>query len=124
MPHSLYLGSDLIQPRLREYEIKHGVVSASSPGFDESVPYQPSPRTIKSFVKLCTFELSISLFIFAFCINSAVLITAGASLYGKPTDDANLFGIHALLTGELSSAAGTIFAKWILQCTILRLTLP
>ncbi|SZF05065.1 unnamed protein product [Blumeria hordei] len=114
MPHSLYLGSNLIQPRLREYEIKHGVVSASSPGIDESVPYQPSPKTINSFVKLCILELSISLFIFAFCINSAVLITAGASLYGKPTDDANLFGIHALLTGELSSAAGTIFALALL----------
>ncbi|SZF05066.1 unnamed protein product [Blumeria hordei] len=115
MPHSLYLGSGLVQPRLREYDVKRGIIPAStSSELENKLPYQPSPSAIKACLKMFIIELTISLFIFALFVNSAILITAGASLYGTPVGEADLFGIHKLLSTNLSSAAGTIFALSLL----------
>ncbi|CAD6506025.1 BgTH12-06957 [Blumeria graminis f. sp. triticale] len=115
MPHSLYLGSGLVQPRLREYDVKRGIIPAStSSELENKLPYQPSPSAIKACLKMFVIELTISLFIFALFVNSAILITAGASLYGTPVGEADLFGIYNLLSTNLSSAAGTIFALSLL----------
>jgi len=63
-------------------------------------------------------ELTISLFTFALFVNSAILIVAGASLYGGETGDraasADLFGIHDLLSTSIAPVAGTIFALALL----------
>ncbi|RKF76107.1 Manganese transporter SMF1 [Golovinomyces cichoracearum] len=111
MPHSLYLGSALIQPRLKTYDIDHGIISATSDlDTNNSKIYKPSIESINACTKVFITELTICLFIFALFVNSAILITAGSSLYETPGDDADLFGIHDLLSKSVGPAAGAIFA--------------
>lgn len=117
MPHSLYLGSGIVQPRLREYDVKHGIVPPASESDSESthkVVYLPSLSAINFCLKYSIIELSIALFTFALFVNSAILITAGASLSGTEAADADLFGIYALLSKSIAPAAGTIFALALL----------
>lgn len=127
MPHSLYLGSGIIQPRLREFD---EALSAStqnpaaaennnSDSDSESIvslsKYRPSIQAIKACYKYSVVETAISLFTFALFVNSSILIVAGASLYNTPgADSADLFGIHDLLSSTLAPAAGTIFALALL----------
>jgi len=115
MPHSLYLGSGIVQPRLLEYDRQHGIVSPSVNSTSEKEVYYPSLPAIKSCLKFSIAELAISLFTFALFVNSAILITAGASLSGSTNaSDADLFGIYRLLSSSIAPAAGTIFALALL----------
>ncbi|ONH66471.1 Iron transporter SMF3 [Cyberlindnera fabianii] len=103
MPHSLYLGSSLVQPRLSEYDQKN-----NSERVD---PKRPSVQAIEYSLKYSYAELIISLFFIATFVNSAILIVAGATLYGQPdADDADLLSIYEMLTRYISPAAGLIFA--------------
>jgi metal iron transporter len=121
MPHSLYLGSGIVQPRLLDYDLKNGHVAPqvnspnnrSSSDNSHKAPYQPSLSAINFCLKYSIVELALSLFTFALFVNSAILIVAGASLYDLPDTDAataSLFSIHDLLTSTIAPAAGTIFA--------------
>ncbi|KAK3080858.1 hypothetical protein LTS18_012451 [Coniosporium uncinatum] len=141
MPHSLYLGSGCVQARLREFDTEHrntftlqqvdttntnssaslgsSPSSSSLSDFDaEKVTYRPSLAAIRSCMSYSIAELAISLFTFALFVNSAILIVAGASLYGGETGDraasADLFGIHDLLSTSIAPVAGTIFALALL----------
>lgn len=116
MPHSLYLGSGIVQSRLEEYDVKNGIVPQSAvTNNDEKAPYYPSLPAINFCLKYSIAELSISLFTFALFVNSAILIVAGASLSDNSTAaDADLFGIYHLLSSSLAPAAGTIFALALL----------
>ncbi|RCK55107.1 Manganese transporter SMF1 [Candida viswanathii] len=158
MIHSLFLGSGLVQPRLREYDVKHGYVkldeilekepessSSSSPAgiveetsANPAVPtsteknekgnthvkvstyeqeaayfytqYKPSYQAIKYCFKYSIAELAITLFTLALFVNAAILIVAGATLYGtEAAIDADLYTIHDLLSRSLAPAVGTIF---------------
>lgn len=124
MPHSLFLGSGIVQPRLKEYDTQEGLIpdeppsssgaSVSEDGYDK-VLYVPSQAAIKHCLKYSIIELSTSLFTFALFVNSAILIVAGASLYKNPEAlDADIFGIHKLLSQSISPAVGTIFALALL----------
>lgn len=120
MPHSLYLGSGIVQPRLRAYDEKHGLLppqsqeSSISDGIDKGF-YTPSLRAIRYSIKVATAELAIALFTFALFVNSAILIVSGASLYNDPdAPDADIFSIHRLLSKSISPAAGTVFALALL----------
>jgi metal iron transporter len=140
MPHSLYLGSGMVQPRLRafdeqsELQISESNISLppvdpeatmqSSPNsstdqamaaHDGKVFYRPSLAAIKSCLSYSVTELALSLSIFALFVNSAILIVAGASLSSDPSAaNASLFGIYDLLASSLTPAAGTIFALALL----------
>lgn len=126
MPHSLYLGSGIVQSRLRDYDETRGLMppsegqpsAASSLHEDKSgikTYYVPSLSAIKHSLKYSYAETALSLFTFALFVNSAILIVAGASLYGNADAlDADIFGIHALLSSSISPAAGTIFALALL----------
>ncbi|RDW74974.1 hypothetical protein BP6252_06116 [Coleophoma cylindrospora] len=116
MPHSLYLGSGIVQPRLKEYDMKAGLhIPADNATSDDKEPYFPSLSAINSCLKYSVAELAISLFTFALFVNSAILIVAGASLSGNSSaKDADLFGIHDLLSSSLAPAAGTVFALALL----------
>jgi metal iron transporter len=135
MPHSLYLGSDLVKARLRDYDLRHtsppnplissGFESAgeathrpSTTSADEDAKlYRPSLQAIQSCLTFSIWELAISLFTFALFVNSAILIVAGASLSNLPEDEisnADIFAIHDLLSSTLAPAAGTIFALALL----------
>lgn len=125
MPHSLFLGSGIVQPRLKEYDTQQGLIpeqpvpssgaaSVSDDGYDKVV-YVPSHAAIKHCLKLSIIELSTSLFTFALFVNSAILIVAGSSLYNNPEAlEADIFGIHDLLSRSISPAVGTIFALALL----------
>lgn len=119
MPHSLYLGSGLVQPRLREYDEDNGYALPESARFedadDEDLKYKPSIHAIKYAMKYSIAELVISLFTVAIFINSAILIVAGSTLNGSPEAyDADLFSIYDMLRTILSPAAGTVFALALL----------
>ncbi|KAF8846615.1 natural resistance-associated macrophage protein [Acephala macrosclerotiorum] len=116
MPHSLYLGSGIVQSRLREYDIAAGLSTPPDPSSTSTKPvYQPSLPAINFCLKYSIAELSISLFTFALFVNSAILIVAGSALSSNSSAaTADLFGIHALLSSSLSPAAGTIFALALL----------
>lgn len=116
MPHSLYLGSGIVQPRLLEYDVAEGTVNRHMDSTSTSKEvYYPSLKAINFCMKYSVAELSISLFTFALFVNSAILIVAGASLSSiASAADADLFGIHSLLSSSISPAAGTIFALALL----------
>ncbi|TKA34032.1 hypothetical protein B0A50_00012 [Salinomyces thailandicus] len=141
MPHSLYLGSGIIQARLKDFDAHHpenlrltstsastnaanatrGEPTDSSPDDDDDYnsvyteKYRPTLHAIKSCMSYSIVELTISLFTFALFVNSAILIVAGASLSDTPgAADATLFGIYHLLAASLAPAAGTVFALALL----------
>lgn len=122
MPHSLYLGSGIVQARLREYDVNKGLMpegggpnSSSINEDSEKNIYIPSLRAIRHCMKYSIVELATSLFTFALFINSAILIIAGASLYGSDeAQDDDIFAIHDLLSASLGRGAGILFALALL----------
>lgn len=103
MPHSLFLGSSLVKPRLAEYDIKHSLKRVD--------PVRPTSRAIQYCLNYSYAELIVSLFLIATFVNSSILIVAGATLYGQPdADDADLLSIYEMLTRYISPSAGLIFA--------------
>lgn len=118
MPHSLYLGSGMVQSRLRHFDMKAGNVTpgeSMTTNNGDKIPYRPSLAAIHSCLTHSTVEVTLSLFTFALFVNSAILIVAGASLFSNPAaGSADLFGIHDLLSKTLAPAAGTIFALALL----------
>jgi metal iron transporter len=115
MPHSIFLGSGVVQPRLKQFDEQNGHIEVSDESDTEAEKYRPSIYAIRSCLKYSIAELAFSLFTFALFVNSAILIVSGSALYPSTTaTQADLFGIHALLSTNLSKAAGTIFALALL----------
>ncbi|ORY80366.1 Nramp family manganese ion transporter [Protomyces lactucae-debilis] len=113
MPHSLILGTGLAQPRMRAYDIRHGYISKEVRISDmpDSEKYKPTLAAVRSVLPYSIVELSLSLITFALFVNSAILIVAGSTLFNVDgAADADLFGIHDLLSSKLSPVAGTLFA--------------
>jgi metal iron transporter len=120
MPHSLFLGSGIVQPRLREFDNLNNTplaleTSSITSSSEPESKYKPSLAAINSCMSYSIVELAISLFTFALFVNSAILIVAGASLYPLPeASDADLFSIHDLLSSSIAPVAGTLFALALL----------
>ena len=130
MPHSLYLGSGMVQSRLREFDNAKPSLVADTPSktypdttatvsaktYVPAENYRPSLAAIKHCLTYSIAEVSVALFTFALFVNSAILIVAGASLYtpDDSIDTSSLFSIHDLLSSTLAPAAGTIFALALL----------
>lgn len=118
MPHSLYLGSGIVQNRLRDFDSHRNDGQDLPNADDDDAPkYRPSLSAIRSCLTYSIIELGISLFTFALFVNSAILIVSGASLSNLPghaTDDADLFSIHDLLSKSIAPVAGTMFALALL----------
>lgn len=138
MPHSLYLGSALVQPRLQEFDLKHGLInfvdeephSVGQPPIVQAIDsglfnkqiqsdlikkHKPSLSSLRYSLSYSYFELIISLLIVASFVNSAILIVAGSALYGTPeADDADLISIYGLLSSYVSRPAGIIFVLSLL----------
>jgi len=114
MPHTLYLGSSLVQVRLRDFDIKHSSYSeATMPKFTTTKLYRPSLPAIRSCMNYSIAELCITLFLVAIFINSAILIIAVTSLSAE-SDDADLYSMYDLFVHTISQAAGTMFALALL----------
>ncbi|GAV56135.1 hypothetical protein ZYGR_0BA00410 [Zygosaccharomyces rouxii] len=117
MPHSLYLGSGVVQPRLRDYDITHGnYIPDMNDVENNHEKYKPSIDAVNDALQFTMAELLVSLFTVALFVNCAILIVAGATLYGKtePGEEADLFSIYKLLSTSLSKSAGTIFVLALL----------
>lgn len=117
MPHSLFLGSGVVQSRLKEFDVTSGYVDSTVPlgSNGGEVEYRPSIHAIRGCMKYSMVELCLSLFTFALFVNSAILIVAGASLYNVPGGaDADLFGIYKLLKESIAPGAGLVFALALL----------
>ena len=117
MPHSLYLGSGMVQARLRHFDVKAGTYVPNDVADQdaEKIPYRPSLAAIRACLTYSTVEVALSLFTFALFVNSAILIVSGASLSSfMSAQSADLFGIHDLLSKTIAPAAGTIFALALL----------
>ena len=152
MPHSLYLGSGIVQARLYDFDRKAGLLpptptesptpsvihvghgsgnnnrndnnnnnnnnNNNSNDDDDRKEYIPSLAAVRHSLKYSVAELIFSLLTFALFVNSAILIVAGASIYddddGDRALDADLFGIHDLLSESIAPAAGTVFALALL----------
>lgn len=119
MPHSLYLGSGVVQPRLRDYDIKNGNYAPDTEDIDNNHEgYKPSINAINETLHYTMAELLISLFTVALFVNCSILIVSGAALYGNTqtqgAEEADLFSIYNLLCQSLSKTAGTIFVLALL----------
>lgn len=117
MPHSLYLGSGVVQPRLREYDVKNGnYMPTEDDAENNHENYRPSLNAINDTLSYTMAELLISLFTVALFVNCAILVVSGATLYGQTqeTTDADLFSIYNLLCNTLSKSAGTVFVLALL----------
>lgn len=115
MPHSLYLGSGIVQSRLRDFDEQNNHTNVIRDDDSGKEKYRPSLAAVNFCMKYSVIELAVSLFVFALFVNSAILIVGGASLSGSENAaSADLFGIHDLLTKELAPVAGTIFALALL----------
>ncbi|CAL9728204.1 manganese transporter Smf1p [Monosporozyma unispora] len=117
MPHSLFLGSGVVQPRLRDYDIKKGYYTPDINDEENNHDnYKPSFEAINETLHYTIAELLISLFTVALFVNCAILIVAGSTLYGTTQDaqEADLFSIYNLLSQTLSKGAGLIFVLALL----------
>lgn len=113
MPHSLYLGSGIVQPRLKEFDMKTGRLNPNDEAANKE--YRPSLASIRYSMKYTIAELVISLCTFAVFVNAAILIVSGATLYKTPDAyDADLYSIYSMLVRFLGQAAGTVFALALL----------
>jgi metal iron transporter len=115
MPHTLYLGSGLVQARMRDFDRKNEKYHEARASESEYsiMLYRPSLSAIKSCMAYSIAELCITLFIVAVFVNSAILIVAASSL-SQDAGDADLFGIYDIFVSSISQASGTIFALGLL----------
>jgi metal iron transporter len=115
MPHTLYLGSGLVQARMRDFDRKNDKfheARASNSKYSIML-YRPSLSAIKSCLSYSIAELCITLFVVAIFVNSAILIVAASSL-SEAAQDADLYGMYRLFVSTISQASGTLFALGLL----------
>ncbi|CAI5756784.1 unnamed protein product [Candida verbasci] len=131
MPHSLFLGSSIVMPRLKDYDEKNGTKNVNNQVTtqQEQLPqrrlslsklsdpselinkYKPSYSAIKYCLNYSYIELIVSLSGVAIFVNCAILIVSAATLYGKPdAQDADLLSIYDMLVYYISPVAGLVFA--------------
>ncbi|KAK4242159.1 natural resistance-associated macrophage protein-domain-containing protein [Achaetomium macrosporum] len=122
MPHALYVGTALSRARLYDYDAKHspGVVPSPSSSTSSLSTYRPSLRAIRSCLRYSIAELSVTLFVVAVFVNSALLIIAGAAFYSpSPSPDSeevsdDLYDLYTLFSTAVSPAAAVLFAVSLL----------
>ena len=115
MPHTIYLGSGLVQARMCDLDKMNGTlheVKASDSKYAINL-YRPTFSTIKACINYTIAELCIVLFVVAVFVNSAVLIVAGA-FFTTDEADADLPGLYKLFNDTIGNGTGTIFALSLL----------
>lgn len=115
MPHTIYLGSGLVQARMREFDHKNDEYHEARLSDSRSAVmlYKPTLSAIKSCMSYTIAELCMTLFFVAGFVNSAILIVAASSL-SEADQDADLPGMHDLFVSTIGEATGTIFAVGLL----------
>ncbi|KAI7858906.1 natural resistance-associated macrophage protein-domain-containing protein [Circinella umbellata] len=124
MPHNLYLHGFIIQSRCREWpnipmETTPNTTSANieKKQFDVDGLRKYMKSSLKDNLLYNFIDLVVAL-LFAFYVNSAILIVAASNFYYAPENQqhavSDLFDAHDLLSRYLSPAAGVIFALALL----------
>ncbi|CAL3967608.1 unnamed protein product [Diplocarpon coronariae] len=115
MPHTIYLGTGLGQPRLREFDVRNDTyreaLTSSEPAALKL--YKPSLSAIRACMGYSIAELIITLFIVSVFVNSAILIIAAAMLT-EEAEEADLWGMSNLFSETISQAAATVFGLSLL----------
>ncbi|KAI9283924.1 natural resistance-associated macrophage protein-domain-containing protein [Umbelopsis sp. AD052] len=112
MPHNLYLHSSLVQARCGNWK-------DTRPSLRDAIDIRQSQNdldfAIKRHLRYSFWDLFIAL-LFAFFVNSAILIVFSANFYSASSQTVvgDLFEAHALLKQYLGSAAAVIFALALL----------
>jgi len=115
MPHAIFLGSHVALPRVREFDRQYHPERIETDDTGEEYKWQPSISAIRATLSYSITEIVVSLSTFAMFVNSAILIVAGAALYGShDAQSQDLFSIHDLLSSTLAPVAGTLFALALL----------
>jgi len=109
MPHALYVGSAIAQPRLLDYDIKHHITAFQQDQAPIDIYYRPSLRAIKSTIRYATWELCLTIFIIGLFVNSAPEIVAGAALSDNG-DFEDLYSLSNLLHTGINQLSATTFA--------------
>ncbi|PBP18939.1 natural resistance-associated macrophage protein [Diplocarpon rosae] len=115
MPHTIYLGTGLSQPRLRDFDVRNDTYKeapTSSEPFALTL-YKPSLPAIRACMNYSIAELIITLFIVSIFVNSAILIIAAAMLT-EEAEEADLWGMYKLFSKTISQAAATVFGLSLL----------
>ncbi|CAG8983578.1 hypothetical protein HYALB_00004597 [Hymenoscyphus albidus] len=116
MPHALYLGSGLVQARMRDFDRSHSTYHDALPSHNSkyAMPiYRPTLSAIASCMSWSIAELCITLFIVTIFVNSAILIVAASRFYPNSIE-ATLPGMYELFVNTIGHASGTIFALSLL----------
>lgn len=116
MPHALYLGSGLVQARMRNFDHAHSTYHSALPTQNSkfAIPlYRPTLSAIASCMSWSIAELCITLFVVTIFVNAAILIIAAARFYPNSIE-ATLPGMYELFNSTIGHASGTIFALSLL----------
>jgi len=113
MPHTLYLGSGIVQARMRKFDQENGTYHETKAWDSErsTMLYRPTLSAIKSCMSFTVAELCITLFIVSIFVNSSILIVAASALTESADD---IQGIYRLFVDTISQASGTVFALALL----------
>lgn len=116
MPHALYLGSGLVQARMRDFDHAYLTYHSTLPSQNckFAIPlYRPTLSAISSCMSWSIVELCITLFIVTVFVNAAILIVAASRFYSNSIE-ATLPGMYDLFVTTIGHASGTIFALSLL----------
>jgi metal iron transporter len=109
MPHALYVGSAIAQPRLLEYDTKYHITTFQQGQAPIDVFYRPSLRAIKSTLRYATWELCLTIFVIGLFVNSAPEIYAAAA-FSQEGDFTDLYDLYSLFQTDINQLAATMFA--------------
>jgi metal iron transporter len=109
MPHALYVGSSISQPRLLDYDTKYHITTYRQGQTPIDIFYRPSLRAIKSTLRYATWDLCLSIFVIGLFVNSAPEIIAGAA-FAQDGDFTDLYSLYHLFQTGINKLAATIFA--------------
>lgn len=108
MPHALYVGSSIAQPRLLEYDEKYHLTTYRRGEAPIDVFYRPSLRAIKSTMRYATWELCLSIFVVGLFVNCAPEIVSGAA-FSQYGDFDDLYSLYNLFQTALNQLSATMF---------------
>jgi len=109
MPHALYVGSSISQPRLLDYDTKHHITTYQQGHTPIDIFYRPSLRAIKSTLSYATWDLCLTVFVIGLFVNSAPEILSGAA-FSQDGDFTDLYSLYQLFQTGISQLAATMFA--------------
>lgn len=109
MPHALYVGSAIAQPRLLEYDTKYHITTFKQDQSPLDIYYRPSLRAIKSTLRYATWDLCLAIFVIGLFVNSAPEIIAGAA-FAQDGDFTDLYSLYNLFQTGINQLSATMFA--------------